>query len=50
MGPEVDRLTESLRVDVTPAKEELGWVPPVTLDEGLSRTAKWVMEKSRVGL
>lgn len=35
----VDRLTESLQVDMTKARRLLGWVPPVTLDEGLRRAA-----------
>jgi len=34
----VDRLCESLRVDPTPALRELGWQPPLSVDEGLSRT------------
>ncbi len=32
------RLCGSLRVDITKAKTLLGWVPPITMDEGLRRT------------
>jgi len=35
---EVMRLTESLRVDISDTKSELGWVPPVSLAEGVRRT------------
>ena len=38
-APELRRLTESLRVDISPARELLGWSPPVTASEGLVRTA-----------
>ena len=33
------RLCTSLRVDVSEARAVLGWRPPLTLDEGLARTA-----------
>lgn len=33
------RLCSSLQVDITPARERLGWKPPLTLDEGLRRAA-----------
>lgn len=32
------RLLGSLQVDITKAKQRLGWSPPVSLDEGLRRT------------
>jgi nucleoside-diphosphate-sugar epimerase len=32
------RLLGSLQVDITKAKQQLGWVPPVPVDEGLRRT------------
>ena len=35
---EVMRLTESLRVDISDTKGELGWAPPVPLAEGIHRT------------
>ncbi|KJJ84613.1 nucleoside-diphosphate-sugar epimerase [Candidatus Omnitrophus magneticus] len=35
------------RPDIRKAKEKLGWVPKVTLDEGLTGTIKWFKEKMR---
>jgi UDP-glucose 4-epimerase len=35
--PAVDRLTGSLTVDISKAKQLLAWTPPVPLDEGLRR-------------
>jgi nucleoside-diphosphate-sugar epimerase len=40
-GSEVERLV----ADVTRAREQLGWQPTVSLDEGLRRTIAWI-EKS----
>lgn len=37
----VDRLLGSLYVDITPLREELGWTPPYTMQEGLEATAQW---------
>lgn len=37
----VDRLLGSLCVDITPLREELGWTPPYTMQEGLEATAQW---------
>jgi nucleoside-diphosphate-sugar epimerase len=42
-GAEVRRLCGSLVLDITKTRAELGWVPPVTLDQGLERTANWYM-------
>jgi nucleoside-diphosphate-sugar epimerase len=42
---ELDRLCGSLVVDITPAKRELGWTPPVSVDEGLLRTAAWYLSE-----
>lgn len=36
----VSRLTGSLYVDISKARRVLGWVPPVTLEEGLRRAAR----------
>jgi nucleoside-diphosphate-sugar epimerase len=33
------RLLSSLQVDITPARDRLGWQPPIGLDEGLRRAA-----------
>jgi nucleoside-diphosphate-sugar epimerase len=42
--PEVaQRLCGSLEVDISKAREMLGWVPPISVDEGLRRTAAhWI--------
>lgn len=37
---EVRRLTESMTVDASRAKQQLGWKPPLTLNEGLSTTIR----------
>ena len=39
LGGEFQRLTGSLCVNIEPARRELGWTPPLTLAEGLARTA-----------
>lgn len=36
----VDRLTGSLQVDISHAKDTLGWKPPQTLQEGFKQTAQ----------
>lgn len=36
----VERLTNSLQVDITHTKQTLGWVPPQTLEDGLKKTAE----------
>jgi nucleoside-diphosphate-sugar epimerase len=33
------RLCGTLQVNITKVREVLGWVPPVSVDEGLRRTA-----------
>jgi UDP-glucose 4-epimerase len=33
----VQRLCGSLQVDISKAKQLLGWTPPITVDEGLRR-------------
>ena len=37
-GEMAQRLLGSLQVDITKAREVLGWTPPVSVDEGLQRT------------
>lgn len=37
----VNRLTGSLTVDSSRIRNELGWKPPFTMDEGLRETAAW---------
>ena len=36
-----DKLTESLRVDISETKRVLQWEPPLSLAAGLARTAQW---------
>lgn len=43
-GEEAARVCESLRVDIDDTKSLLGWRPPVSVDEGLRRTAEWYLE------
>ena len=46
-GDIAQRLLGSLQVDITKAKQLLGWSPPVTLDEGLEKTARWFLESKQ---
>lgn len=41
------RLCSSLQVDITPTRTLLEWVPPVSLDEGLRRTAQAFLSDAR---
>lgn len=41
----VDRLVGSLAVDDSKIREELGWIPPYTMDQGLRETADWFLGK-----
>ena len=40
-GPEIARLCDSLRVDVTETRRLLSWEPPMSVEEGLARTVQW---------
>jgi len=42
---EVARLCGSLTVDITETKRQLGWTPPVSIDEGLARTVRWYLDE-----
>ena len=42
-GAEVDRLVGSLQVDSNHTRELLDWSPPVSVDEGLQKTADWFL-------
>jgi nucleoside-diphosphate-sugar epimerase len=46
---EVARLCGSLVIDITRTREELGWSPPLTVDEGLTRTSAWYLAEGRSG-
>jgi nucleoside-diphosphate-sugar epimerase len=40
-GGVVGRLIDSLQVDSSKVRTELGWRPPFTVDQGLAETAAW---------
>ena len=42
---QIDRLFGSLRVNDKKIRNELGWVPPYTLDQGLHATADWYVAR-----
>lgn len=44
----VQRLCGSLQVDISKARTLLGWNPPISLDEGLCRTAQWFLHEKAV--
>lgn len=44
---ELTRLCGSLTVDVSPTIQHLGWQPPLSLDEGISRTVEWYLRTKR---
>jgi nucleoside-diphosphate-sugar epimerase len=41
---EVSRLCGSLAVDISDVKQQLCWTPPLSIEEGMSQTAKWYMK------
>jgi nucleoside-diphosphate-sugar epimerase len=46
-GAEVRRLCDSLTVDITETRTQLGWSPPLSLDEALTRTVNWYRARGR---
>jgi UDP-glucose 4-epimerase len=44
---QVARLTESLQVDISRIKNETGWKPPFSLQQGLMQTVSWYRAQSR---
>jgi nucleoside-diphosphate-sugar epimerase len=42
---EVERLCGSLIVDISSTCSDLGWRPPVSVDDGLARTAAWYLSR-----
>lgn len=42
---ELERLCESLTVDISATRGELAWSPPVSVDEALARTVRWYVSK-----
>ena len=39
-----DRLTQPLVIDCSKIRQELGWKPPFTMDQGLKITAEWYLQ------
>jgi UDP-glucose 4-epimerase len=46
---EAARLCGSLVVDISRTRDVLGWTPPLTVDEGLERTAAWYLDTVAAG-
>lgn len=46
-GAEVRRLCGSLAVDITATRSELGWAPPVSVNQALERTVQWYLRGER---
>jgi nucleoside-diphosphate-sugar epimerase len=44
---EIARLCGSLAVDITHTRRDLGWSPPLSIDEGLARTSNWYLAEYR---
>lgn len=45
-GSVADRLLECLQVDIAKTRRTLNWTPPLSLDEGLKRTARHFLKRS----
>lgn len=43
---EIARLCGSLRVDIGATRELLDWAPPLSVDEGISRTVRWFLDEA----
>jgi len=44
---EIARLSDSLVIDIAQTRADLGWSPPVTVDEALLRTVAWYLGEGR---
>jgi nucleoside-diphosphate-sugar epimerase len=44
---EFERLCESLTVDISRTRSDLQWTPPLSVNEGLARTAQWYLSRGR---
>lgn len=44
----VDRLTQSLEVDSSKIRKELGWRPPYSMQQGLQVTADWFLQSDNM--
>lgn len=40
------RLLGNLQLDISHAKETLDWMPPISVDEGLGKTADWYLDQT----
>jgi nucleoside-diphosphate-sugar epimerase len=45
----IDRLTQSLVIDSSKIRNELGWQPPYTMAQGLQATAEWYRQSVKPG-
>jgi nucleoside-diphosphate-sugar epimerase len=45
--PEIHRLSSSLELDITQTRDELGWLPPLSVDEAMARTVSWYLTEYR---
>lgn len=43
---EIARLRGSLTVDIGATRRDLGWTPPLTMDESIARTVQWYLEET----
>lgn len=43
----IDRLTDSLQVDISHTKETLGWIPPQSLQQGFKQTADAFIQSNK---
>jgi nucleoside-diphosphate-sugar epimerase len=44
---EVERLCGSLRVDISGTQRVMGWSPPISVEDGLARTANWYQSREQ---
>jgi nucleoside-diphosphate-sugar epimerase len=42
---EIARLCDSLQIDISKARNVLGWNPPVNVDEGIQETVEWYLKE-----
>jgi UDP-glucose 4-epimerase len=45
--PEIHRLCSSLQLDIAQTRYELGWSPPLSVDEAMARTVNWYLTEGR---
>jgi nucleoside-diphosphate-sugar epimerase len=48
MSAEAERLLDSLQVEDSKIRKELGWKPSFSVDEGLMETAKWFLSQAKM--